>query len=276
VSTTATAVYAALASFANGDGECWPSQDRIAEVVGVHPGTVRRALAELRAAGHVGIRPRLVGNAKRGNVYTLQTPDRALTRERGAEEPPAETQNGVNSRSRVREQENSSSRTSARSVRAPARVRPARERSIEEEKTNEEQTNERDVLLAPVIALNAPVLAVDAPSLVEQIFGAWVVATGRTGRTQLTAKRERLIRARLKEGYEVGDLLDAVRGWRHSRFHCGENDSGTVFNDLGLLLRDGEHVEKFRELERAGPQPAPAYAPELAQIARLRQMTGRS
>ena len=47
-----------------------------------------------------------------------------------------------------------------------------------------------------------------------------------------------------------GLLLDAVVGWRHEPFYCGENDRGRAFNDLGLLLRDAEHVERFRDLAR--------------------------
>ena len=46
------------------------------------------------------------------------------------------------------------------------------------------------------------------------------------------------------------DVLDAVVGWRHDPFYCGENDRGRAFNDLGLLLRDAEHVERFRDLAR--------------------------
>ena len=71
------------------------------------------------------------------------------------------------------------------------------------------------------------------------------------------AKRQRIIRRALKT-HPVADLLDAVQGWQHSPHHRGENDSGTVYNDLGLLLRDAEHIEKFRDLERGIGRPRPA------------------
>lgn len=84
------------------------------------------------------------------------------------------------------------------------------------------------------------------------MFQAWIEATDRTDRTQLDAKRRSLI-ARALKGYPVQDVIAAVRGWRHSAFHCGDNPHGTIHNDLGLLLRDAAHIEKFRDLEYNGP-----------------------
>jgi hypothetical protein len=88
----------------------------------------------------------------------------------------------------------------------------------------------------------------------ERVFAEWLSVAGKTGRTVLDAKRRRLIDKALI-AYPVDDVLDAVRGWRHSPHHRGENDTGTVYNDLGLLLRDGEHIERFRDFERNPPQP---------------------
>ena len=83
------------------------------------------------------------------------------------------------------------------------------------------------------------------------VFQAWQDAA-RKPRARLDDKRRRLIKAALKH-YPAADLIDAVRGWRHSSHHCGQNDTGTVYNDLELLLRDSAHIEKFRDLERDGP-----------------------
>ena len=88
---------------------------------------------------------------------------------------------------------------------------------------------------------------------VQQVFDAWVEATGKTSRTVLDEKRRRRIRNALKT-YPLADVLAAVGGWQHSPHHRGENDSGTVYNDLDLLLRDGAHIERFRDLTlNAGP-----------------------
>lgn len=86
------------------------------------------------------------------------------------------------------------------------------------------------------------------------VFEAWRVAAGRGNRTVLDPKRRKLITGALA-AYPLEDVVDAVRGWRHSPHHVGQNDAGTVYNDLGLLLRDAEHVERFRDLERRGGQP---------------------
>ena len=84
------------------------------------------------------------------------------------------------------------------------------------------------------------------------VFEEWVRVTERTGRTRLDEKRRTLIEAALRD-YPLEDCLDAVRGWRRSGFHCGENPEHRVHNDLRLLLRDAEHLERFRDLERSGP-----------------------
>ena len=83
---------------------------------------------------------------------------------------------------------------------------------------------------------------------VEQVFGAWVQSTGKDpARTKLDAKRKRLIATALK-AYPATDLIAAVQGWANSPFHRGENDRGKIYNDLGLVLRDAQHIEEFRDL----------------------------
>lgn len=83
------------------------------------------------------------------------------------------------------------------------------------------------------------------PSGVDVVFAAWQESTGRK-RTVLDERRRRLIRKALAV-YPLEDVLAAVEGWKHSAHHRGENDRETVYNDLGLLLRNGENVERFRD-----------------------------
>ena len=118
-----------------------------------------------------------------------------------------------------------------------------------------------------VVTSTSNSLALVEPSLpdvspggdVAAVFDAWIESTGRTDRTRLDAKRRRAITQALK-AYPVADVIDAVRGWRHSPHHAGQNDTRTVYNDLGLLLRDAAHIEKFRDLERGhGPAPVALY-----------------
>lgn len=89
------------------------------------------------------------------------------------------------------------------------------------------------------------------PDPVVVVFDAWRESTGKH-RAQLDSKRRKVIREALK-AYPLEDVLAAVRGWRHSAHHRGENRQRTVYNDLGLLLRDAPHIEMFRDLELDGP-----------------------
>jgi len=95
---------------------------------------------------------------------------------------------------------------------------------------------------------------------VRVVFNAWVKATEKhPTRTRLDDKRRRVI-TRALAAHPVEDVLDAVVGWRHEPFYCGENDRGRPFNDLGLLLRDAEHVERFRDLVRQQVEKVEARA----------------
>ncbi len=87
---------------------------------------------------------------------------------------------------------------------------------------------------------------------VRLVFDTWVEATGKhTTRTKMDDKRRRLISRALKN-HPIEDVLDAVVGWRSDPFYRGENDRGKAFNDLSLLLRDAEHIERFCDLARTG------------------------
>lgn len=89
---------------------------------------------------------------------------------------------------------------------------------------------------------------------VTRVFTAWSEAAGKP-RSMLDPKRRTLI-AKCLKSFPVDDLIDAVRGWRWSAWHCGENDRHTTYNDLGLLLRDAAHIEEFRDWERNVGRPA--------------------
>lgn len=97
----------------------------------------------------------------------------------------------------------------------------------------------------------------DSPTEIRQVFEAWLEAVGKDpDKSKLDDKRRRLIRRAL-DAYPVDDVLDAVRGWKQSAFHRGHNERGKVYNDLGLLLRDAEHIERFRDMQRDAKAPAP-------------------
>lgn len=91
---------------------------------------------------------------------------------------------------------------------------------------------------------------------------------GNVGRGGSKRTRADLIAERLADAWPVEDLADAVRGWVYSPHHRGENDSGTTYDDLTLLLRDAGHIERFRDLWRDGP-PRQFTARDERQIAGL-------
>lgn len=135
---------------------------------------------------------------------------------------------------------------------------PLTEPSLPEEEqgtgNREEEQGEPPVELALV----SPPATTKIPP-VEIVFAAWRESTGHH-RSVLDAKRRRIIERGLKT-HPVADLVDAVRGWRHSPHHRGENDRHTVYDDLELLLRDAAHIERFRDLARGGRQPRTPVLP---------------
>lgn len=89
------------------------------------------------------------------------------------------------------------------------------------------------------------------PTLVEQGFDLWREVTGKH-KAKLDPKRRRKLEQAFQR-YPPEDVFDAIRGWKNSPYHCGQNDRGTVYNELDLLLRDAAHIEQFRDLARDGP-----------------------
>jgi hypothetical protein len=84
---------------------------------------------------------------------------------------------------------------------------------------------------------------------VRTVFDYWRVRMVHN-RARLDEKRRRKIRGRLNDGYSVQDLRDAIDGCALSRFHMGDNDRKTVYNEIGLICRDAEHVDKFMKLKQ--------------------------
>lgn len=79
---------------------------------------------------------------------------------------------------------------------------------------------------------------------VQEVFDYWRTRMGHT-RARLDAKRRQKIRQRLLDGYTAQDLIDAIDGCAASPFHTGQNESGSVYDDLELIARDAKHVDQF-------------------------------
>lgn len=122
-----------------------------------------------------------------------------------------------------------------------------------------------------------------ATSTLEQVhtvFDHWREEWKHPGAV-LDDKRTRLIRAALTK-YDVAKLCKAISGYKKSPHHCGQNPTSTVYDDIGLFLRDVAHIEagiRFGEQRgptivrsREDPQAALKEDPETNHQKWLRQM----
>mgnify|MGYP007037526168 FL=1 len=78
-----------------------------------------------------------------------------------------------------------------------------------------------------------------------EVFSFWVETFGKSSSTIFGTKRKRAVLNRLKGGYEVEQLKDAIRGCKASPYHQGHNSRGTVYDDLELICRDETKVDNF-------------------------------
>ncbi len=240
VDDRALRAWCGLASWADVTGEAHPEQADVAVRIGVSVKTLQRGIGTLIDAGWVSVSPRKFKGRKVGNDYHLlrgYKPDQSDTSDA------SDTDNGSDTSDRAEATPEAQPETTTGVALFPT-----------DQGTDQVQTKR---ILPPV----------------DSVFVAWKESTGRNGNTRLTPERRKRIVAALKD-YPLDDVLDAVRGWRHSPFHAGQNDQQTVYNDLNHCLRDGGRIEQFRDFTRgAGPQ---AEDPMLASIRRIREREGRA
>lgn len=74
ISIYAKAVYLALASRADRDGVCWPSQRLMAEELGISETSVKAALSALQVAGAIRVRPEVTERGRRNRYFLLIHP----------------------------------------------------------------------------------------------------------------------------------------------------------------------------------------------------------
>lgn len=89
---------------------------------------------------------------------------------------------------------------------------------------------------------------------VRDVFAYWQEVMA-SPRSMLDAKRTRLIKAALTLGYTVDDLKRAIRGCSVTPHNMGMNERGQKYNDLALIMRDAEHIERFIAHEASPPKP---------------------
>lgn len=108
---------------------------------------------------------------------------------------------------------------------------------------------------APQLELVPPEPKRRATDQAQEVFAHWRTASGRGGQTVFSPKRQRVVLARLADGFDVEALKRAVDGCLKTPHNRGENDRGEKYDDLELICRDVEHVERFIRNAQAPPRP---------------------
>lgn len=89
-----------------------------------------------------------------------------------------------------------------------------------------------------------------------EIFDYWKMRMNHS-KAKFDSKRQALINKALKLGYEAQDLIAAINGCAKSPYHMGtDGRNSTVYDDLGLILRDAEHIDKFMKLNSLPQAPS--------------------
>lgn len=77
-----------------------------------------------------------------------------------------------------------------------------------------------------------------------QLFEYWQ-RTMNHPRAKLDKKRKRAIELALKLNYTIPELQKAIDGCKNTPYNMGKNDSSQVYDDISLIFRDAEHIERF-------------------------------
>lgn len=81
---------------------------------------------------------------------------------------------------------------------------------------------------------------------VLEIFNHWKAVMKKTNSSRLTKEREKKIKLRLKDGYTVDEIKQAIDGCSMTPHNMGQNENGKKYDDIELICRTGTHVERFK------------------------------
>ena len=81
-------------------------------------------------------------------------------------------------------------------------------------------------------------------SNVKFIFDHWKSVMGHP-QAKLDDKRKRIIQKALAQGYDPGQLKNAIDGCNATPWNMGDNPNSTVYDSLDLIFRDADHVDRF-------------------------------
>lgn len=78
----------------------------------------------------------------------------------------------------------------------------------------------------------------------EEIFEFWKSVFGKDGSTKFSDKRKAKVTARLKDGYTIDEIKQAIVNVSKNDFNVANG-----YTDLELICRDVEHLERYRDLK---------------------------
>ena len=87
----------------------------------------------------------------------------------------------------------------------------------------------------------------------SEIFNYWKSVFQKNSATKLDDKRKSKIVARLKDGYTVDQIKQAIDGCAASEYHTQHHHT-----DIELICRDAVKTDKFIELSTAAKKPSPS------------------
>lgn len=106
---------------------------------------------------------------------------------------------------------------------------------------------------------------------VARVFDGWKRTMGKPSSTKLSVERERKIVQRLEDDYSVDDILLGVLGCSKTPHNMGDNDRNTTFNDIELICRNVQNLDRFIEAgKRASGAPQMGFKAEATANAFLR------
>lgn len=83
--------------------------------------------------------------------------------------------------------------------------------------------------------------------LILLAFDYWLQVMGKNRRSVLDEKRRLCIGAAIHD-YGLDRVRNSIEGCTMSDFHMGRNKANKKYNDISLILRDAEHIERFLEI----------------------------
>lgn len=86
--------------------------------------------------------------------------------------------------------------------------------------------------------------AIDTSKEENDIFAYWRTVAGKSG-AQFTAERRGKVRTRLREGYSVAKIKQAIDYVCNNPWHTGANPEGKKYVDLDLICRNATQLEKY-------------------------------